>query len=463
MNSASIESLDRDGLKPGGYRMEKPNILYIHSHDTGRYVQPYGYSVHTPNLQRLAEQGVLFRQAYSASPTCSPSRASLLTGQFPHNNGMLGLAHRGFTLYDYSHHIIHTLRKAGYISALAGMQHIANAFPEPWKAIGYDFFLGKTSAEDAQTDQIDIPFLRAALDFLDHPPSQPFFLSVGFEETHRKFPPLTSDLNPGYTLPPATQPDTPAVRQDMAQFKVSARNLDRKTGAVFEALDKTGLTENTLVLCTTDHGIAFPGMKCNLTGHGIGVMLILRGPGGFSGGKVCDSLVSQIDIFPTICDFIGLPRPDWLQGVSLMPLVRDEADEIRQAVFAEVNYHAAYEPMRSIRTKRWSYIRRYETPSHPVLPNTDNSPSKSLWMESGWVEMPPSSEELYDLIFDPNEANNLITQKTFGDHPGAMAALEELRKRLDEWMQSTRDPILQGHIPAPAGAKIDDQNAVSPS
>src|SRR5215467_5443313 len=114
--------------------MSRPNILYLHSHDTGRYIQPYGHAIATPHLQRLAEQGVLFRQAFSAAPTCSPSRAALLTGQAPHSSGMLGLAHRGFALHDYHQHIVHTLRAAGYTSTLIGMQHVAN---DP-TVIGYD-------------------------------------------------------------------------------------------------------------------------------------------------------------------------------------------------------------------------------------------------------------------------------------------------------------------------------------
>ena len=106
--------------------MPKPNILYIHSHDTGRYLQPYGHAIPTPNLQRLAEQGVLFRRAYCAAPTCSPSRAALLTGQSPHNAGMLGLANRHFILGDFSQHIIHTLRSGRlHHSALSGIQHLA--------------------------------------------------------------------------------------------------------------------------------------------------------------------------------------------------------------------------------------------------------------------------------------------------------------------------------------------------
>ena len=119
--------------------MPRPNILYIHSHDTGRYLQPYGHAVPTPNLQRLAERGLLFRRAYCAAPTCSPSRAALLTGQSPHSAGMLGLANRGFVLRDFGQHIIHTLKRAGYTSALAGIQHLTSAqYHRGAEAVGYD-------------------------------------------------------------------------------------------------------------------------------------------------------------------------------------------------------------------------------------------------------------------------------------------------------------------------------------
>jgi arylsulfatase A-like enzyme len=437
--------------------MEKPNILYIHSHDTGRYIQPYGHAIPTANLQKLAEEGVLFRQAYSASSTCSPSRAALLTGQYPHNNGMLGLAHRGFRLNDYNHHIIHTLHKAGYASALAGFQHIADMFDVPWKAIGYNSYLAEPTAKEAGPDPEENQAHLAAIDFLRNSPPQPFFLSVGLLEAHRQFPPLAQDSNPKYMLPPAPLPDTPQVREDMARFKISARNLDSKMGAVFDALHQHGLAENTLVISTTDHGIAFPAMKCNLTGHGIGVMLIMRGPGGFSGGRVIDSLVSHIDIFPTVCDLFGIPYPDWLQGVSFMPILRGEAQEVRDAIYAEVNYHAAYEPMRCVRTKRWSYIRRFDHGAHPILPNCDDSPSKTLWLDHGWNELPPLEEVLYDLVFDPNERNNLI------DDPTMAAVANEMRGRLQAWMQSTQDPLLHGSVPAPPGAKLDDPGAISPT
>ena len=150
-----------------------PNILYIHSHDTGRYVQPYGFQIPTPNIQLLADQGVLFREAFCAAPTCSGSRASLLTGQYCHNNGMLGLAHRGWSLNDYGEHLVHPLREAGYYSVLIGEQHVS----EDPNVIGYDEVLAVSSNRANDIAPTAIESLRAA--------RRPFFMSVGFFETHR--------------------------------------------------------------------------------------------------------------------------------------------------------------------------------------------------------------------------------------------------------------------------------------
>src|SRR5256885_2818603 len=184
-------------------QVNRPNIVYIHSHDSGRYLQPFGYAVPTPNLQGLAAEGVLFRQAYSAAPTCSPSRAALLTGQCPHRNGMLGLAHRGFALNDYRKHIIHTLKQVGYKSILAGLQHIA---AEPG-TIGFDEMLPPARLAPA-AKQIAALVAPAAAAFIEHNPPEPFFLDVGFQETHREYPKPTPVDNPNYILPPVPIADT---------------------------------------------------------------------------------------------------------------------------------------------------------------------------------------------------------------------------------------------------------------
>lgn len=421
----------------------RPNILYINSHDTGRYIQPYGHAVPTPALQKLAEKGVLFRQAFCAGPTCSPSRASLVTGQVPHSNGMLGLAHLGFTLHDYRQHWIHTLRTVGYNSVLVGLQHVAF---DP-QLIGYDRIVPVKNFYASQV-------APAAVSFLGQNPVQPFFLEVGLEETHRAFfqPGMTEDAR--YTLPPAPLPDTPLTRLDMAAFKASARHLDNGVKIVLDALEVNGLAENTLIIYTTDHGIAFPRMKCNLYDTGIAVSLIMRGPGGFSGGRVIDGMVSQIDLFPTICELLEIEPPVWLQGRSILPLIRNELTEINPAIFAEITYHVAYDAQRSIRTPKWKYILRFDNRAGPVLVNTDASPSKEVWLENGWSQKRLAVEQLYNLIFDPNEGNNLVTDPTY------TGVREELHRRLIAWMETTGDPLLKGPIPPPPGSILQSPDDV---
>ena len=421
----------------------RPNILYMHSHDTGRWIQPYGYPIPTPNLQRLADEGITFQQAFSSAPTCSPSRAALLTGYSPHANGMLGLAHRGFSLHHPERHILHALKREGYRSALVGIQHVAKNY----EAVGYDEILWAFTAESIAENAA--AYIREERD-------APFFLSVGFFETHRDFPEIEAD-DAGYDGPlPTGLPDPPAVRMDMARFAQSLKQLDDGAGAVLEALEESGKAGDTLVICTTDHGIPFPGMKCTLKDSGIGVYLMMRGPGGFEGGRVVDGLVSQLDIYPTLCELLGIEPPGWLEGNSLMPLVRGEVDDNRLMLFAGVTYHAAYEPQRAIRTKRYKYIRRYSRRTSPVLPNIDDSPSKEAWMAAGGHLEPVLQEALYDLAHDPDEEENLV-----GDRAHA-TVLEMLRGQLAGWMERTGDPLLYGPVPAPPGAEINDPDGLSP-
>lgn len=439
----------------------QPNILYLHSHDTGRHIQPFGRDVATPNLQRLAEEGVLFRQNHCVCPTCSPSRAALLTGSYPHENGMMGLAHRGFSLTDYGEHIVHQLKAAGYQTALSGMQHIAGAAAqknhggaEPWQVIGYDEYL----ADAGDADRAAVRWLSGRAHRRGAVQEKPFFLSVGFLETHRPFPELSpgDPEDPRYTLPPAPLPDTPDTRRDAASFAKMARRLDEKMGAVIAAIDDLGLGESTLVICTTDHGIAFPRMKCNLEDTGTGTYLIVRGPGGFGGGRVVDAMTTHLDIYPTICELVGIEPPARLRGQSLGPLVRGEVPELHDAIFSEVTYHASYEPMRAVRTRRYKYIRRFDGRLRPVLPNVDAGPSKQLWIDAGWGDRRPEVESLYDLVFDPNETKNLISDPTEAE------VVAEMRARLETWMRETDDPLLAGYVLPPPGAEVTWPDVTDP-
>lgn len=424
--------------------MTPPNILYIHSHDTGRWVQPYGYAVPTPNIQLLADQGVLFREAFCAMPTCSGSRACLLTGQSGVANGMLGLAHRGWSLRDYTHHIVHTLREAGYHSTLIGEQHVST---DP-DVIGYDdvIELDTTHAQEVAPKALKV--LETA--------REPFFASVGFFETHRSFAAPTSVRDTLYSLPPSNLPDTPRTREDIASFKASARSLDQGIGAVLNGLHTLGLEERTLIVCTTDHGLAFPGAKASLYDRGTGVMLIMRGPGGFTGGKVIDSMVTHLDIYPTLCEIAEVPAPARLEGRSLMPLVRGEIPTLHDEVFTEMTFHAAYQPQRAVRTPRWKYIRHFDDYPHPVLANCDDSATKDLLVESGWGDQLVQPEELYDLVLDPGEGNNVAAD------PARADVVAELRGWLERWMIERKDPLLEGPVAPPPGAEVNDQDQVSP-
>lgn len=427
---------------------ESRNVVYIHSHDSGRYVQPYGAPVSTPSLQRFAEDAVVFRRAFATSPACSPSRASLLTGQWPHTAAMLGLANFGFSMPSYEHHLARTLSECGLVSALTGIQHVS---PDVTR-IGYDQVLTPSAAGSAGA------IAASAVNFVKNASSDtPFFLDVGFSETHRPYPQPSEEHDSRWLAPPPTIPDTPTTRRDMAGHLTRLRNFDRAVGQVLEALAAdTQLWETTIVIITTDHGLAWPGMKLTLTDRGIGVMLMMRAPG-WRAGKVIDAIVSQIDLYPTIFELLGHPAPPHVQGTSLCPLASGRTTRAREELFAETNFHVGYEPQRCIRTDRWKYIRRYLDRTRPMRAHTDPSPTRTFLESLGYFDAPYPRELLYDTMLDPQEANNLV------EVPKHQDVLQSLRERLDNWQTTTEDPIRHRHLDPPAGTIIHDVDTWSPS
>jgi N-sulfoglucosamine sulfohydrolase len=212
------------------------------------------------------------------------------------------------------------------------------------------------------------------------------------------------------------------------------------------------------VIMTTDHGLAFPDAKATMYDRGIGVMLLLRGPGGFERGRVFDAMVSHLDLFPTVCEVAGIDPPTWLEGVSLLPLVNGELVELHHEIFAELTYHAAYEPQRAVRTSRYKYARRFDE-QHPgrVLANVDDGPTKDAMLAAGWADVDPPWESLYDLWLDPGEGTNRI------DDPALACELAELRGKLHDWMLRTDDPLLKGAVAPAEGTFYNTVDQVSPS
>lgn len=446
-----------------------PNVVLIHTHDTGRYIGPNGYDIETPTLSRLADEGIRFRNAFCAAPTCSPSRAALMTGQCPHSNGMLGLAHRGFSLDDYGRHIATYLGERGIETVLAGLQHEARqeAVDDGDLArdvLGYDTVLagdrtsvdGPDWATDDGTAQ-DLATAAGTAAFLRErdADADPFFLSVGLFNSHKPMPLDQTVINPDRVQPPAPLPDVEPVREEMAAFHLLVRYVDRCVETVLDGLADSGLRDDTLVVFTTDHGIPFPYMKCTLRDDGIGVSLLACFPDGYRAGETEDALVSTMDLYPTFCEYLDVPVPEWVEAVSQMPVVTGERDSVREQVVAEVNYHSAYEPMRCVRTDRYKYIRRFDTQHTRVVEaNIDDGPSKRFLVDHGLREREPPREALYDLYHDPNEQDNLAADSARQDVREAMV------DRLEVWMERTEDPLLEGAVPAPPGADVDSPGSV---
>lgn len=428
------------------------NVVYLHTHDSGRYLDPTQAPVPMPALERFASEAVTFSNAFSAAPTCSPSRSALLTGLSPHRNGMVGLAHRGFRLKEYSRHLVRRLREAGLHTALCGVQHVA---PEK-SEIGYDeildesrdyFSRGPFSPErwDQENAERAASYIRAA--------EGPFFLSYGLLATHRPFP-ERGDAPRLSPPPPPPVADRTESRRDMGGFSAGLTIVDRCFGRVLETLRASGKWDETIVVVTTDHGPPFPRMKGTLRDGGIGVSLMMRVPGIAEDGTLEESMVSQIDLYPTLLELVAGAVPE-SEGHSLLPLLRGEVDRVREALFAETNYHAVYEPARAVRTERYKLIRRYGAEAAPAPANVDDSPTKELYRAGGYFDRGEPRDELFDLLLDPMEERNLLGRAPYA------AAERELKELLELWMKETDDPLLAGPVPRPQGSRLNEQNAYS--
>ena len=313
---------------------QRPNILLVHCHDLGQFVHCYGVkTVQTPNLDKLAAEGVRFSRSFCTNPGCSPSRASLFTGRWPHSNGVMGLCHANFAwdLNADERHMAQILRDAGYATAAVGVIHETAS---GYKRCGYDRYLPQASAKPATDAAIKL------LHELSGKPDKPFFLCVGFIEPHRLSyreptwpgstpgdssfpgPALEPDRSLGIDIPGYLR-DTEGTRRELAGLQGGARHVDTQFGRLMAALDSSGLAAHTLLIFTTDHGIAMPRAKCSLYEPGVQVAFLLRLPSrnGWHGGKVREEMISNIDYLPTILELVGVPIPDTIQGRSFAPLL----------------------------------------------------------------------------------------------------------------------------------------------
>ena len=423
---------------------KKPNILIIITHDTGRHLGCYGSGVDTPNLNKLAEEGVIFTNFFCTAPQCSPSRASLLTGRYPHNNGLIGLTHRGFRLNANEPLLPNLLAQAGYSTYLFGFQHES---PNPY-SLGYQKILKAKSNSCLDVTPLVIDFLE------NNKLKKPFFMMIGFSETHRPFPQYEGPVDNIEGFP--YLPDVEDVRRDIASLNILVRRVDEKIGEILRSLDEADLRDDTLVVFTTDHGVAFPGAKATLFDPGIEISMIMRGPGGFEGGRKIEALLSNLDFAPTILDLCGIAIPTEMQGKSMLPIIRGEAKRLHRQIFVEQTYHAAYDPIRGVRTDRYKYIRSFEKRPFWFPPNVDGGLSKEVARRFGYFNKPRPPEMLFDLKSDPIERNNLVNDPEYAD------ILERMRLLLEDWMRRTSDPLLKEYVPPPPNARVTPPDSYTP-
>jgi arylsulfatase A-like enzyme len=414
--------------------MARPNVIVLISHDTGRHISPYGVeTVRTPNAERLAAQSIRFANHFCNAPQCSPSRAALFTGLYPPATGVHGLSQPPFNhdLKPGAKHAAAHFREMGYDTFGTGAIHESSRREE----LGFDA-IGKKAAVRQVAGELD-----SWLDSREG--SSPFFAELATMETHRPFPPeaIPPDDSLGVTVPKPLRA-TPATREDYAAYQGSIKVWDEGLGALLDLMEEKGLTENTVLVVTTDHGLAMPLAKSTLYDRGIGVFCIVRLPGGRQGGAAYEGLTSHVDVLPTLLDYCGNGGIARFQGRSLAAALRGEDCPGSAFAFAAQTYHDYYKPMRCIRTEGYKYIRHFSTAVSHMVPGDARQGAYRDNLDIIYGHSQRSYEELYDLEADPDELMDL------SEDEDTRQVRIDLATHLVRWMSDIEDPLLNEMIPS---------------
>lgn len=422
-------------------RRARPNVLYIDCHDLGDWLPAYGRSsLCAPNLTRLGEEGAAFTRYFATAPICTPSRATMFTGNMPHTCGVT--AQNVLALDQVC--LAARFRRVGYRTVLAGRLQLKN--DPAW--VGFERVLPTDRGDEGGPSAAQFLLDEAGLTGTSD--DRPFLLSLSFHLVHR---PIGLDHDPWVAdeveVPPAL-PDEPDVRRDLAAFCRNVEMLDARVGLVLDALCRAGLEDRTVVVFTTDHGAPFPRAKHTLYDPGIKMALVLRYPAAIRPGTRCGQLLSNTGLMPTLLDLAGCEPPTDVLGRSFAAVLDGSGAGGLDAVFAEHTWGTRgglwhYIPARCVRTDRHKYLRNYT--SQPYF--ADNGwlqrfPDRREWLEDLFGLAQPE-EELYDLEADSHELRNLAAD------PAHAAVRAALAARLGRSLAETDDPVLRGRVPHPEG------------
>lgn len=425
-----------------------PNILFLIADDwsfphAGIYGDPV---VRTPTFDQMAKEGALFINAYTASPSCSPSRASILTGRYPHENESGGNLWPEWPA-QYPTYVAF-LEKTGYFTGSTQK----GWGPGDFKVSGLEHNPAGKSYSDFEA------FLK------ERPEGKPFTFWFGSSDPHRDYVANTgiqSGMKLEDVVVPDFFPDNDCVRNDILDYYFEIERFDRECGQLIRKLEEIGELDNTIIVMTSDNGMPFPRAKANLYDYGTRMPLVIRWPTMIKAGNVISEFVNFVDFAPSFLEAAGL-KPEKMSGQSLWPLLAGKKQD-RDQVFLERERHANVRqgnlsyPMRAVRNHRYLYIWNPMPDRDPAgnpsvhqsvgqYGDVDHSITKFLIMAmegKNGTGKPDyfvlsfgtrPEEELYDVEKDPYQLYNLATD------PALAEVKEQLRKDLLAWMKRTNDP-----------------------
>ena len=407
----------------------RPNVIVFIADDMavddcGAYGHPH---IRTPHIDALSRDGMRFTNAFLTTSSCSPSRCSILTGRYPHATGAHQL-HLPLPAAQVT--CAERLKQAGYYTASAGKWHLGRAALSRFDTVH-------------QRQNVWVKTLE------ERPRDKPFFFWFAFVDPHRPYregaiarPHTAADAR----VPPFL-PDVHDTRKDLALYYDEIARLDGVVGRVLAELQRQKQAENTMVVFLSDNGRPFPRCKTTLYDSGIKTPLLVRFPGVVKPGSLCHSVVSSVDLAPTLLDIAGVRQPGSFQGRSFRALLKQPGKSIRRYAYAEHNWHDFDDHSRSVHSARFNFIRNEYT-DVPGTPPADavrsltfqamrrlRDAGKLTADQRGCFTVPRPREELYDVVADPFELNNLVADPK---HAGVLA---EMREALVAWQRETADRV----------------------
>jgi len=417
---------------------ERPNIVLFIADDVSRDdIGYYGNSdVKTPNIDKLAAAGIKFTNMFLTASSSSPSRNSVITGRYPHNTG-------GAELHteppDYMISFPEILKSNGYYTVQAGKFHMG-----PYARRGFNQINDNNKLNGDGGEELWVKCLQ------ERPREKPFFLWLAAMDAHRSWGPneFSGKHNPGKIVPPFYLAQGEKTRDDLSRYYDEISRFDYYIGLVYDELVDQGVADNTLIIVMADNGRPFPHSKTRVNDRGLLSPFIIHWPDGIGiKPRECASLISSIDIAPTILELSSAAIPETIQGRSFAKLLKRPGRSFRRFIFAEHNWHDYEAHERMVRTKDFLYILN----SRPQFPQTGpadaigspafaeldslNRLGKLSPQQSDIFTSPRPAEELYDCSKDQHQFFNVASSREY------IKVAKQMSSILSDWMEGTGDNV----------------------